>query len=133
MGLEVQHAFAAICTDKGGHKIVCRIGQDLRRGPHLGDQPAGTQDHHLVAEQKGLVNVMRHKHDRFSEFPLQAQQLLLQFRPHNGVNGAEGLIHEQNVGIDREAARHSDSLLLAAGELTRVPVGKRSIKTDRVE
>ena len=53
---------------------------------------------------------------------LQPQQLLLQFGPHDGIDRAERLVHEQDVGVDRESARDADALLLPARELVRLVV-----------
>ena len=36
------------------------------------------------------------------------------------VDLAEGLVHEEDLGVDREGAGHADALLHAAGELARV-------------
>ncbi len=59
--------------------------------------------------------------------------LLLQLGAHDRVDGAERLVHEQDVGVDREPARNADALLLAARELARVAVGERSVEPDGVE
>ena len=53
---------------------------------------------------------------------LQPDQLFLQLRAHDGVDRAEGLVHQQDVRVGREAACDSHTLLLTARELTRVAV-----------
>ena len=68
-----------------------------------------------------------------AEFALQSQQLLLQFGAHDRVDGAERFVHEQDVRIDREAPRDAHALLLATRELAGIPIGERSVESDRVE
>ena len=99
----------------------------------LGDLRALLQDHDLVAEEERLVDVVRDEHDGLAELALQADQLLLQVGAHDRVDGAERLVHEQDVGVGGEAARHADPLLLPARELARVAVGERAVESDRVE
>ena len=109
---------------------AARISAGRRR---LRDLAAVLHDDDLVAEQERLVDVVRHEHDRLAEFALQAQQLLLQLGAHDRVDGAERLVHEQDVRVDREPAGDADALLLAARELARVLVGERPVEPDRVE
>ena len=54
----------------------------------------------------------------------EARELLLHGLASLGVEGAEGLVHQQNLGIEREDAREGDALLHAAGELGRVVVAE---------
>ncbi|GMA93025.1 hypothetical protein GCM10025869_35540 [Homoserinibacter gongjuensis] len=76
---------------------------------------------------------MRDEDDGLLEIALQADRLLLQFGTHDGVDGAERLVHEQDVGVGREGPRHPDALLLAARELTRIAGGERAVEPDGVE
>ncbi len=48
---------------------------------------------------------------------MNAPQLDLQAGAGDGVERAEGLVHQHGVGIDRQRARQSDPLLLTTGEL----------------
>ena len=64
---------------------------------------------------------------------LQTEYLGLQLVADDRVDRAERLVHEQDVGIDRETARHPDALLLPAGELAtgngpRAPVSPTDIQ-----
>lgn len=52
--------------------------------------------------------------DRLVELALQAQRLALEVGAHERVDGAERLVHQQDVRVDGEAARDADALLLAA-------------------
>ena len=52
-----------------------------------------------VAKPKCFVDVVGHKEDRFPQFLLEAQELVLQVPTDDRINSSEGLIHEQNVRI----------------------------------
>jgi hypothetical protein len=43
----------------------------------------------------------------------------LQLGPGDGVEGAERLVHQHDLGLRRERARHRHPLALAAGEIAR--------------
>jgi hypothetical protein len=130
--LEVQGAGAAVDADEAGHELVGRGGEDLLRGAHLGDDPAGLQDHHAVADEEGLVDVVGDEDDGLAQLPLQALQLELQLAAHDRVDGPEGLVHQQDVRVRGEAAGHPDALLLAAGQLSGVARCERGIQADRL-
>ena len=52
------------------------------------------------------------------------QQLVLQLLAGHGVERAERLVHQHDLGVVGEHARDRDALLHAAGELVRIGVGK---------
>jgi hypothetical protein len=70
------------------------------------------EDDDLVAQQEGLVDVVRHEHDGLVEVALQADGLGLQFLADDRVDGAERLVHQQDVGVGGETAGDADALLL---------------------
>ena len=49
-----------------------------------------------------------------------AQELALEARPHDRVDGAERLVHEQHRRVGGKRPRHADALPLPARELARV-------------
>jgi hypothetical protein len=53
-----------------------------------------------------------HEDHGLAELALQAQELLLQLGPDDRVDRSERLVHQQDVRIHGEAARHADPLLL---------------------
>ena len=95
--------------------------------------PPLLQDDDLVAEQERLVDVVGDEHDRLAELALQSEQLLLQLGADDRVDGAEWLVHQQDVRVDRESAGDADALLLAARELARVAIGEGPVEPDGVE
>ena len=70
--------------------------------------------------------------DRLAELTLEALQLALQLLAHDRVDGAEGLVHEQDVRVGGEAAGDADSLLLAAGELGGIAGGELRVEAHGV-
>ncbi len=76
---------------------------------------------------------MSDEHDRLVEFALQPHGFGLQLGAHNGIDGAKGFIHEEDVRVGRQATRNTNALLLATRQLTRVSICKRTIEPDRIE
>ena len=77
---------------------------------------------------------MGHEDDRLLELRLKVDELLLQPLPGHRVDGAEGLVHQQDRRVPRQRPGHPDPLALAAGQLvgeaTPVLVG---VETDQLE
>ncbi len=63
--------------------------------------------HHInaVRQDHGFVNVVGDKQDCLLRFPPDAEQLLLHGLACQGVQCAEGLVHEKQLRIHREGAR----------------------------
>ena len=65
---------------------------------------------------------------------LQAEELVLEALPRDGVDGAERLVHEQHVRVGAERPGHADPLPLPAGQLVRVAVADSGgLQADEVE
>src|SRR5665213_767648 len=86
------------------------------------DQLAGaalTHEHEGgdIADPGSLLHVVGHDDDchLIAEFPHQ----LLDSERRNGVEGGRGLVHEDDLRFDGQAARQTQTLLLAAGETKR--------------
>jgi hypothetical protein len=73
-------------------------------------------------EDDGLVQLL-----------LEAEQLVLELGPDDGVDRAERLVHQQHRRIGGERTCDTDALLLAAGELVRVALGGVRRKPDRLQ
>ena len=86
-----------------------------------------------VAEQDRLVDVVGDEHDGLVQLALQLEELLLQLGPHDRVDGAERLVHQQHGRVGGEGAGHADALLLAARQLGRVAVGVGRRQPDQLE
>ncbi len=92
---------------------------DLGRRGHLLDTSAR---HHgdAVRHRERLLLVVRDQNRGDAVLALQPLHLDLHVEAQVLVERAKRLIEQQNLRIDREAARQRDALLLAAGELTRL-------------
>src|SRR5258706_1024837 len=64
-------------------------------------------------EDRGLGKISAH-----------GDELALQLQTRHWIERAEGLIEQEHRWIGRERARHADTLLLAAGELSRITRGE---------
>ena len=76
---------------------------------------------------------MGDKENGLAQFPLQPFDLILQVEAHDRVDGAEGFIHEQDVGFAGQGPGHSHSLLLPTGELRGVAARHRRIQADHLD
>ncbi len=65
---------------------------------------------------------MGDKDDGSLGFGLQLEQFVLHLGTDQRVEGREGLVHEQDVGVDRQATGQADPLLHAAGQFARQAV-----------
>ncbi len=102
------------------------VGDELRRGrrdelrgrPRLDERPV---HHHAdpVAERGRVGEVVR-DHERRQREPAQrGAELRAHVHPRLRVERRERLVEEQDGRVSRERARESNTLALAAGELTR--------------
>ncbi len=112
-------------------------GTGLRCGEHVVDipdldDPALLHHGDPVGDLPDGVHLVRDDDDRDAELPVHPAQQ----REHLGrgvrVQGAGGLVGEQQVGRRRQGAGDADALLLAAGQLFRVGVGTLE-QADEVE
>src|SRR6185295_2309418 len=77
---------------------------------------------YLIAEQDRLLDRVRHEYDRFRHPLPDPQQIVLQRAPGLGVERAERLIHQQDLGIGGERPGDRDALLHAAREYVRIAI-----------
>ena len=112
----------AVGTDELRDEIGRRIGQDLRRRPELREDAADLHDRDEIAHLDRLVDVVSHEDDRLGQLLLEPEQLVLQALADDGIDRAEGLVHEHQRRIDRERAGDADALALATGELRRIAI-----------
>ena len=75
-----------------------------------------------AAERDGLVEVVRDEDDGLLELALEVAQLRLHVAADQRVEGAEGLVHQKDVGIRREGAGEARPLLHAARQFVGILV-----------
>ena len=81
-------------------------------------------DDDVVGDLHGLLLIVRHEQRRDVAPVVEAAQPLAQLDAHLGVERAERLVEQQQLGLDREGAREGDALALAARELRRVALAE---------
>lgn len=123
--LQAQCPGPALRTDEGGDEIIGWMLNNFTGAAYLELLCAGRQNHYLVSQQEGLVNIVGNKDNGLVEFSLESKQFFLQLGANDRVNRAEGLIHEQDVRVRGKCPGDTDSLLLASRELVRIAVGLR--------
>ena len=105
-----------------GDEVVGRVREDLGGRAVLGDARLVLQHEDAVAELDGLVDVVGDAHNGLVQLGLHVEQLVLEVGAGDRVDGAEGLVHEQDGRVGGQAPGDPDALLLTAGQLLRVAV-----------
>ena len=96
--------------------LVGRLPDELLRRPELHDR-AVAHDRDPVAEAKRLRQVVRDEEHRLARLELEPADLVLHVAADQRIEGAEGLVVEHHLRIDREGPREPDALLHPAREL----------------
>ncbi len=94
-----------------------------RRRVDLGDDPAA-QDGHLVGHRERLVLVVGHQDRGGTREPQHVVDIGADRGAERGVEGREGLIEEDDLGLRGQGAGQGDALLLPTGELMGVAAGQ---------
>src|ERR1700749_3707216 len=85
---------------------------------------AGIHKRDAVTEHERLSHVMRDKDHGLAQLLLQFHKFMLQLRAGNGIERAEGLVHEQDLRIGGKSAGQADALALSAGKLIGITLRK---------
>ena len=108
--------------------------EDLGGSVVLLEHAADVEDRDAVAHLHRLLDVVGDEHDRLLHLRLQPEELVLQARAGDRVDGAERLVHQQDGRVGGERTRHADPLALPAGELRGIPRrGSRRVEPHEVE
>jgi len=110
-------------TDEVGDKAMIGVEIDLLRIADL-DDAAGAHDRNLIRERQSLHPVVGDVDSRDLEFREKAAQFLAGGFPQLGIEIAEGLIEQNDLGLGHERARQGHALLLAAAEVGGRPLFK---------
>src|SRR5262245_46718608 len=103
----------------------------LRRG--LGADAAGVEKNGARTKQQGVTDVTRDEGSRIWQVPAKRQQLALMYGTGNRGEGAERLVHKENLRIGGQGTGYTDALALAAGKFARVALRvERGRQTDRL-
>ncbi len=116
---------------EGGGFAVARVGEaDLEVGADVAGVAA--EDDDAVGEQDGFFDVVGDDEDGLGGdglFLPELEEFGAEVLGGENVEGAEGLVHEENFGLDHESAGEADALAHAAGELLGVG-GLKAVEAD---
>lgn len=113
-GLKLQ-AFAKKVVDEGrGGAVIEGLGRI-----HLFDL-ALTQDGDAVGQFQRLFLIVGDEDGRHAGLLMHLTQPAAQVASDAGVQGAEGLVQQQQSGLDGQGAGQGDALALAAGQLAGI-------------
>ena len=118
---EAQPLQRAIAADEVRDERVGRMREQFVRRRELHESP-GVEDRDAIRHLHRLVDVVAHEQDRLAQLLLHPQELVLDHLAIDGIERGERLVHQQHRRIDRQRARDTDPLRLAAGELVRIAV-----------
>ena len=107
---------------RGGNAL--RVGKNGLGGTGAQHLPLVQHDH-FFAQAVGLVPVVGHQQGSARKVCQQAAYLALYLLPQVAVQRAERLVQHQDAGLAHQNARQRGALLLSAGKLGRVALGKR--------
>ena len=108
-------------ADEVGDEGVDGLVVDVHRGADLLDA-ALVEDDDGVGQGQGLLLVMRDIYEGDAQFLVHFLQFRLHVLAHLEVQGREGLVQEEHLGLVHDGAGDGDTLLLAAGEGFHVAV-----------
>jgi len=108
-----------------------RLLVDLARRRRLLDA-AVVHHRDAVAHGEGLLLVVRDEDEGDADVVLDRLQLDLQFLAEPRVQGAQGLVEEQDARLEHERTRERDALLLPTGEL-RGPAVLEALQANELE
>jgi hypothetical protein len=97
------------------------------------DAPSFEQDD-TGSEKQGFAEIVSDEDDGLAEAASEGAEFTLELRAGDGIERAEGLVHEQNGRIGRKGAGNADALTLAAGEFAGAATREfAGIETDKLE
>src|SRR5713101_808624 len=93
----------------------------LRRGG--GDNAAFFEEDDAGGEEQRFAKIVGDENDGLAEAASEGAEFALKLGACDGIEGAEGLVHQENGRVGGEGTGHAHALALAAGKLVRVAVG----------
>ena len=95
---------------------------------------AGFEQNDARSEEKSFAKVVSDKDDRFTKTVDQGAKFALKLRARDGIESAEGFVHQENGWIGCESTGNSYALALASGEFARVAMREFArIEADKME
>ena len=95
---------------------------------------AGFEQNDARSEEKSFAKVVSDKDDRFTKTVDQGAKFALKLRARDGIESAEGFVHQENGWIGCKSTGNSYALALASREFARVAMREFArIEADKVK
>src|SRR5260370_13501982 len=88
-----------------------------------GDDAAGFEQDDARGKQQGFAQIVSDEHDGLAKAAGECAEFALELGAGDGIECAEGLVHEKNGWISSEGAGNADALALAAGKFAGAAAG----------
>jgi len=104
----------------------------LRRG--AGNDVAGLEQDNARGEEQGFAQIVGDEDDGLAEAAGEGAEFALELGARDGIERAEGLVHQKDGRIGGESAGDTDALTLAAGKFAGAAMGEfAGFKADKLE
>ena len=112
--------------DRGHQRLGVRVPRvaEQRLGRRLSTMRPRYITAHPVADVLHHGEVVGDEQDRDAQLPLQLGEQVEDLRLHRDVEGRDGLVGDDQLGVEGERGRDAHPLALAARQLVRAPVGE---------
>lgn len=99
-----------------------------------GNDAAGFEQDDARGEKQCFAEIVGDQDDGLAEATGEGAEFALELGAGDGIERAEGLVHEQNGRIGRKGAGNADALALPAGEFAGAAMGEfAGIEADKLE
>src|SRR5216683_2736276 len=103
-------------------------------GPGAGDDTAGFEQDNTRGEEQGFAQIVGDKDNGFAEAAGEGAEFALELGASDGIERAEGLIHQKDGRIGGEGTSDADALALAAGKLARTAMREfAGVEADKMQ
>ena len=104
----------------------------LRRG--AGNDAAGLEQDNARGEEQGFAQVVSDEDDGLAETAGKGAEFALELGARDGIERAEGLVHQKDGRIGSESTGDTDALTLAAGKFAGAAMGEfAGFEADKLE
>jgi hypothetical protein len=99
-----------------------------------GNDAAVFEQDYAGGEEQGFSQIVSDEDDGFAEAAGEGAELALELGTGDGIERAEGLVHQKNGRIGGESAGDADALTLASGKFAGAAMRKFArVETDKLE
>src|SRR5216684_4395721 len=99
-----------------------------------GDDAAGFEQDDAGSEEQRFAQIVSDEHDGLAEAAGEGAEFALELGAGDGIERAEGLVHQKKGRIGGEGTSDADALALAAGKLARTAMREfAGIEADKMQ